>query len=299
MVAKRAMQERSPLPPSFAARDFGYPQEDRPFGFGSMDERRERGMLAPGLRSHPVGAHNTLGDLSFPFERPVSSSASIVTPQGPLVVVGGLSSTRSSSLRDSMTDPDYPVRTRPPSVFEGFVANATRPSITPSESISRVGQAGTGGGGRPSSPIARYVQEITYPALIASENIARLLGFARKSTTINTSSNPTSVAELPASPYRQTQSTTPSNFSWPMPPGVLKGWMGSIRRKSKPIDDEQGESRWSSTQQSEQFSRSDSPTGSENSRDGLITALPEIITALPGMREKRDARGSWTKSWEG
>lgn len=303
MAAKRAMQENGLFSPSIAARDFGHPGEDEPFRFRGVDQR----MTALGLCSHPVGAHNTLEEPSFPFDRPVSSSASIVTPQGPLVVVGGLGGSFSTPSRDSLTDPDCPNRTRPPSAFEGFVANGTRPSITPSESISRVMEGGGAGGARrPSSPIARYVEELTRPTLAASVNIAHLLGFARRSATINPSSNATSIAELPAPTRRKSQSITPSNFSWPMPPGMVKGWMGSLRRKSKAVDGEKAESRWSSTQPSRSEIRGESPAGSENSRDELITALPEIVTALPEMREKRDtggpwekrnAGGSWRRSW--
>lgn len=82
--------------------------------------------------------------------------------------------------------------------------------------------------------------------------------------------------------------------------------MGSLRRKSKAVDGEKAESRWSSTQPSRSEIRGESPAGSENSRDELITALPEIVTALPEMREKRDtggpwekrnAGGSWRRSW--
>ena len=258
-------------------------EEGRPWSFFSEDNRRERDM-APGLRSHPVGTRNTLEDLGFPFARRLSassfSSAESGERRGPLAVVGGLRGSVSPSV-DSLTDPEMPfrMRTRSPSPLDEY-GGATRMSVTPSESISRVLAKGYPSV-TPSESVSRVAaarvqsssqnqsqsqnQTQNRPSLTPSENFLRLFG--RKSTLSTTTEDPSSssmaeddslsVAELPipeppppARKRGQTTSTgTSSLASWPMPPAGstsgLRNWRDLLGRKSGAKG---WESRWSETQ---------------------------------------------------
>jgi hypothetical protein len=263
----------------------------RPFSFGSEDGRRERDM-APGLRSHPVGTRNTLEDLGFPFARRLSSTSTLSSGsvRGPLGVVGGLPHRDSASPSlDSLTDPDFPFATRSPSLMEENGTQPLRPSITPSERISRVLR------GRPSVTPSESVSRIQgRPSVTPSEALARLLG--RKSgtatdPTTSASENTLSVVEIPVpaiARHRDSSGgggskTGSSVLSWPMPPGgARKGWVdlfkskGGARGGSAEI-----QSRWSETQRDSSASRSRVASVVE------AAGSREEITALPAMGEKR------------
>ena len=249
----------------------GTSDEERPFSFNSSEDARYERNLAPGLRSHPVGTRNTLEDLGFPFARRLSSSSfsssSTDRRRGPLGVVGGMS-------QESLTDPDMPFRTRSPSPtdVDGIGGGGVRRTIEPGESISRVLARGYPSV-TPSESISRVAERTP------SENFSRLFGRKSTGTNASTSSNSISVAELP--PRRSEASGSASLPSWPMPPGGLKNWFDVLRRKE---GGPQQQSRWSDSRPSgvgSSIAGGSGPvmveTSSNDSRDELITALPPVV----------------------